>query len=608
MPIILFLLALFFPVNLWAACGDIYCVGSGPTTCTATDATKAVVEATIDEALLCTAPLTVVIPAESKSWTAGISKTITKDMTIQGAGSSLSGTVLTGSGIYQLFSLTINTGINFYLSNIRFVSSAMSASNGVVSISGQSKLIRIHDNYFDATAMLGGRALQVFSSGATENAGVIYNNTFVNYDAGQGFSIRMNTSPIGPETVQWGANTNVWYVENNTFTRHGGGESGAEVYSWGRGVFRYNNLFNSYIGTHGFDSDQGSINLIEVYLNTHTGDGTNGGWTENIRGGTGLLWGNTYDTTYGSGIKLEYYRSCVATFNTPTTPIIESTDIDTDTITSAAHGLTENETIQFVGGTAPLPVVSSPSSSATRYYVKNKTDNTLQVSTTPGGSAVNLTASQSGTVYIYHGQCDGDNTKTETYGNSDGNSDATGYPCVYQVGRTGANGITLSPVYSFLNTRDGVSIGNYLNANFISPACAGTVTLSDHVKNNRDYFSPDAVNCPSKVDATTSCTKGVGIGTLAQRPDKCSNADYATSFPGPAWWATDTKKLYSCTAADTWTEIFTPYTCPHPLTGLTGSCLTDTAGTGGYNQMVARKHQFPTGTMSFPAAGGKWQY
>ena len=65
----------------------------------------------------------------------------------------------------------------------------------------------------------------------------------------------------------------------------------------------------------------------------------------------------------------------------------------TDIITSAAHGLIEGDLIQ-VSSSTTLPAGLSAS---TDYYVRDVTTNTFKVSTTMGGSAVDITDTGTGT-------------------------------------------------------------------------------------------------------------------------------------------------------------------------------------------------------------------
>ncbi len=164
------------------------------------------------------------------------------------------------------------------------------------------------------------------------------------------------------------------------------------------------------------------------------------------------------------------------------------------------------------------------------------------------------------------GKCDG----TSQW---DGNLDATGWPCRDQIG-TGtdvslwssrttlpAPAQTLSPAYAW---------GNFSNGTPIHPVV--DLNAPTHVKENRDYYRHDTTNCAA---GGASCSKGVGCGPLTARPATCTT--------GVAYWATNQSctdmtgmsganpttpisgTLYKCTAPNTWTAHYTPYTYPHPL-------------------------------------------
>jgi hypothetical protein len=185
----------------------------------------------------------------------------------------------------------------------------------------------------------------------------------------------------------------------------------------------------------------------------------------------------------------------------------------------------------------------------------------------------------------------------------DGNTPATtGYPCLDQVGRgvgdllsgdyptkrnntrgctvnfTWANRAAncdgsdssawprqaLEPAYEWSNT------GTILGGTWIAVANGPIVA-------NRDFYSDHGnTDCNPNAGA---CTAGVGVGTLAQRPASCTTG--SESGGGVGWWATDQGgnwntvngtandgALYKCTATNTWTLYYTPYTYPHPLQGI----------------------------------------
>jgi hypothetical protein len=82
----------------------------------------------------------------------------------------------------------------------------------------------------------------------------------------------------------------------------------------------------------------------------------------------------------------------------------------------------------------------------------------------------------------------------------------------------------------------------------------------------------------------------MGFGTLANRPTTCTHttAPNGENGGGVAYWATDQGEwdathpgadgqLYRCSATNTWTLVYTPFTYPHPLQ--TGGLLPPTAPT-----------------------------
>jgi hypothetical protein len=94
----------------------------------------------------------------------------------------------------------------------------------------------------------------------------------------------------------------------------------------------------------------------------------------------------------------------------------------------------------------------------------------------------------------------------------------------------------------------------------IPVADQGTGRDSLHIRANRDYYT--------QVEQFNG-TAGVGVGSLAQRPSRCT--------VGVGYWATDQGEwmsdnavadgqLYTCVMTDTWALTYTPYPFPHPWT------------------------------------------
>jgi hypothetical protein len=156
----------------------------------------------------------------------------------------------------------------------------------------------------------------------------------------------------------------------------------------------------------------------------------------------------------------------------------------------------------------------------------------------------------------------------------DGNLDASGWPCRDQIGRGG-------DVSQWANCNCGIPAPSQINSPFYAWSIIGASNdlnnlQPTHIQANRDYYYTDAVNCPSNSShATNKCSAGVGCGPPLYIPEYCAT--------GTAYWATNQScsdmtgmvganpttpisgTLYKCTATNTWTPYYTPYTYPHPL-------------------------------------------
>ena len=167
-----------------------------------------------------------------------------------------------------------------------------------------------------------------------------------------------------------------------------------------------------------------------------------------------------------------------------------------------------------------------------------------------------------------YGPCDGTST-------ADGNSPGRqGYMCRDQIGSGSdvclSNPSNNTPSASGWCTQTHESSYFWLNRTGSAVTRVDTsgrgVSTTAHVFNDRDFYN--------EVPAFAG-TSGVGSGPRANRPGTCTE--------GVAYWATDegnwnttlppntSGRLYKCTAPNTWTLHYTPYTYPHPLQAAAGS-------------------------------------
>jgi len=148
------------------------------------------------------------------------------------------------------------------------------------------------------------------------------------------------------------------------------------------------------------------------------------------------------------------------------------------------------------------------------------------------------------------------------------------YPCDDQIGVGKDPKVAASEPYYLWNNRVGGSVwlagrgDSQLSGSVCrnEDKCGAGYTTITQIQNNRDYY---------EFAPSFDGTSGTGCGPLASRPPTCT--------PGVGYWATDQScsdltgmvgahpsrpiagTLYKCTATDTWSPVYAPYTYPHPL-------------------------------------------
>ena len=256
-------------------------------------------QATVQNAINAAATGATII-CNAGSWTWGSQVTLSKNITLKGAGNGGAVTTITSN-----IGRTIIMGAGNRITGFTFkIGSPSNSTSDFVSASVGSVAFRIDNNVFDARSS-NGFAINTWGDGPA----LIDHNTFYDENAAINPFGNGDASWSSPSTIGTG---NQVYIEDNSFVYTNPALDGAlDSYNGAKWVFRHNTVSGVQIGSHGLDSGGfRSTFSEEVYNNTFDLPGT-ATWDTvmNFRGGSGVVFNNTFTGHWNTTIKLQNYRS-----------------------------------------------------------------------------------------------------------------------------------------------------------------------------------------------------------------------------------------------------------------------------------------------------------
>jgi hypothetical protein len=236
--------------------------------------------------------------------------TCTKGLDIRGAGIGNTIIVDKTSGVFNKEPITLTTanGYTTKISNMTFDGTdSVADSSGMLVMTGTNGQgnFRIHHIKFQNIKIRGLVVKYVF--------GLVDHCTFISpWDlTGRALDIMGDGATAWTRPLTLGTE-NCVCVEDCLIDNPLYDNEGLDGYNGARIVFRHNIINNSRIGFHGCDSGSyRSTHSFEIYDNKFTTICDEGGQGFRTRGGTGVLYNNTFTgVLYGTYLYLVNYRSC----------------------------------------------------------------------------------------------------------------------------------------------------------------------------------------------------------------------------------------------------------------------------------------------------------
>ena len=468
------------------------------------------------------------------TWGSAWSITPTNSLTIQGQ-STTTGTCApqgtctatdnTNIPLSSTFSAATATGKSFRLTGISFTNTG-SAKYGALNFTGSSTAVRIDHNHFTDNDG-GGHTLQIDGV-----RGVVDHNYFQMAASNTIFAMQVtNIGSDGMADTIWTqvesfGSSDFVYVENNFFV----GDSNDFKFAYdcdsgGKIALRYNSTgTGSPLQSHGTGSG-GSIRgcrATETYENTFNYGGATPFFALlDYEGGPSMFWGNTI-SNYDTIIREQEVRVNTATYTQIAPP----------------------------NGWGYCGTTNGPSN-----WDRNSNSNGYACLDQVGrGAGDLLQGGFSSDGFGSNNKCDSATTN-----------------CTNHIYTGSWPNQALIPTYAWQNTHnaDGDTLHYWVNLNAIDP-----------VTENQDYY----LQLPNENEGTSfNGTAGIGNGSSAPGtafPTCTTNASSdaiaagttwlgvsVSGHWGPGYWDTTNNTLYVCTATNTWTAYYSPYTYPHPLEG-----------------------------------------